>query len=416
MSIPQTPTNSAEFSGTHADIMSALKIAEFGINPKEPNPAQRGVRIQTGNGTVTLASFDFETAVSVTLPCTTPETAGTSLLDHTEMVKIMGAFVAGETKTVAARTPVALTGDLLTGSDMTVPIAAPDPATYTPAPLPAPAQVTLDPQVFLNQLLRTLPARGTDDTLPTLTGVAFTLTGQTLTLAATDRYRFAVADIPAAPTGAETADGHPTSALIPGGILKRLVPVLKTHTNPLTLGISPDGGWVTLTAGQTTITQRTLDGRLPRHDKLFPTKAAASVSIPRTTLDTALKKSAAVIKAKADKNTPVSLLWDGTGSLTLAPVLPDDQDRARFKGIPLPHTTPQGDPAVLHRQAVTFNPAYFADALAAFTGDTLTLHLPEGITQRTKRAVLFTDGPAITGDSYRHLLMSIRLEDGIWNL
>ncbi|MFF6794231.1 hypothetical protein ACFY9C_34775 [Streptomyces filamentosus] len=416
MTTQQTPTHSAEFSGTHADIMTALKITELGVNPKLQDPAQCGVRIQTGNGTLTLSTFDFETAVSVTLPCTTPETAGASLLDHAEMTKVMGALVAGETKAVATRTPVTLTGDLLTGGSMTVPVAAPDPAAHTPGPLPESALVTLDPQTFLAQLLRTLPVRGTDDTLPTLTGVEFTLTGQTLTLAATDRYRFAVADIPAAPTNAETTAEQPTSAVVPGHILKRLVPILKTHTEPLAFGISPAGGWVTLTAGQTTITQRTLYGRLPRYNKLFPTTSAVSVSIPRATFDIALKKSAAIIKAKAGKDTPVSLLWDAEGSLTLAPVLPVDQDRARLKGIPLPYTAPQGDPAVLRRRFASFNPAYLADALNAFSGDTVTLHIPDKITENKHMGVLLTDGPSIAGDTYRHLLMSVRLDEGTWNL
>ncbi|WP_457541706.1 DNA polymerase III subunit beta family protein [Streptomyces filamentosus] len=351
----------------------------------------------------------------MTVPCET-RTAGTALLDHAQLVKVLGAVVAGETKKDAAQTIVTLTGDLLRGGSMTVPITALAPDSFTHPPLPAPTLATVDTPAFLAQLHRTLPARGTDFTLPILTGVEVTLAGQALTLAATDRYRFAAASIPSAPAQNGTAGDATLSAVVPGDALKRLAPALKTHTGPLSLGFTPDGRWLTLTSGQITTTLRSFEGRLPSYSKLFPTTAAASVSIPRIMLTTALKKTAAVIKAKAGKNTPVSLLWDGSGHLSLAPVLPDDQDRARLRGIPLPYTTLQGDPTVLHRRAASFNPSFLADTLAAFSSDTITLHIPAKITKNENLAVTFTDGPSITGDGYRHLLMSVRLEEGTWNL
>ncbi|MFI8515288.1 hypothetical protein ACIGHB_29590 [Streptomyces sp. NPDC085460] len=414
-SADQTSTTPA-FSSLHTDLTAALTTVALGINPKITNPAQHGVRVQSSSNAVTLCTFDLETAVSVTLPGATPTMAGASLLDHAQWTKVMGALVAGEAKAVAARMPVTLSGDLLTGGAMTVPIATPDPAAYIHPPLPAPTLATADSGELLGQLLRTLSSCGTDDTLPTLTGVDFTFHGQTLTLAATDRYRFAVADVPTTLADGVTADDRPMSAVVQGAVLKRLVPVLKAHAGTISLGISTDGRWFTLTAGQITVTTRTLDGRLPRYKKLFPAEAPVSVGIPRTTLAAALKKCAAVLKAKGDKHTPVSLLWDGEGRLTLAPVLPEAQDRARLQGIPVPHTADQGDPAVLPRRHVSFKPAYLADALAAFSGDTVTLHIPAKITTGDALAMTFTDGPAISGDGYRHLLMSVRLEDGTWNL
>ncbi|MFE5795783.1 hypothetical protein ACFQ8C_24860 [Streptomyces sp. NPDC056503] len=411
-----TPTNSAELSGTYANIMSALKTVALGIPSASPVESQSGVLIETGSKTVTFTAFDFETSVSVAVSCSTPETSGTSLLSHTQLVKILGAIVAGETKTTAAQTAITLTGDLLTGGGMTIPITAFDPTEFVRPPLPAPAMATVDAGTFLTQLQRTLPACGSDYTLPLLCGIELTLTGQTLTLAATDRYRFAVAELPAAPLPA--ADTETTaSAVIPGDVLKRLIPVLKATTDPLTIGFSPDGGRVTLTTGQTTISQRAYDGRLPGHRTFFPSRAAVSVSLPRAATTAALKKCASIATAKGDRSCPVSFLWDGDGRLTLAPVLPEDQDRARLTGIHLTHTTEQGDPTVLHQSGLSFNPHFLADTLAAFSGDTLTLHIPETIKKPdSHNKALFTDGPDITGDHYRHLLMGIRLAEGTWAL
>ncbi|SFT31436.1 hypothetical protein [Streptomyces sp. ok210] len=74
-----------------------------------------------------------------------------------------------------------------------------------------PAMATMDAQTFLAQLNRVLTTAGRDDALPTLTGVQMTLDGETLTMAATDRYRFAVAEVsaPRHDPAAREAAHHP---------------------------------------------------------------------------------------------------------------------------------------------------------------------------------------------------------------
>ncbi|MET9957237.1 hypothetical protein ABZ135_37570 [Streptomyces sp. NPDC006339] len=401
----------AEFTCTHAEFSSALKNAEFGINPKLPNPAQRGVIVETRDGQAVYSTFDLDTAVRVTVPCPTAQAAGTSLLDFTELSKTLAAMVAGEPKATAAATSVALRGDLLVGPDMTVPISALDTTAYVSAPAPVAAMVVLDGQALRRQLDRVLPTTGTDDTLPVLAGVQFTIDAETCTLAATDRYRFAVADLPS-----RTAPGAPQTAAfdlnIPGSFLRRLAKPLKDHTGPVGIGVSEDRLWVTLTLGSLTFTTRLIDGRLPRHGKLFPTTAAASLQIDRVALVTATKKCTAVLKAKgADSLTPISFRWNRDGTLTLAPALPEAHDRARLSGIPLPYETVGGDATTLHASSQSLKPAYLTAALDAFAGDTLTLHLPDTENgQGLRKPVLLTDGPDLQGDGYRHLLMPITLD------
>ncbi|MEU3135278.1 hypothetical protein ABZ691_21060 [Streptomyces sp. NPDC006854] len=76
--------------------------------------------------------------------------------------------------------------------------------------------------------------------------------------------------------------------------------------------------------------------------------------------------------------------------------------------MPLAFTTVHG--ATPTDRELHANPAFLADALAAFTGtDTLTLHLQdpkEGST--TLRPLLLTTGTRPTGEDYRHLLMPVR--------
>jgi DNA polymerase-3 subunit beta len=55
---------------------------------------------------------------------------------------------------------------------------------------------TLGSDVFAAAVAQVALAAGRDDTLPVLTGVRFEIEGETLTLAATDRYRLAVRTLP----------------------------------------------------------------------------------------------------------------------------------------------------------------------------------------------------------------------------
>ncbi|MFD4291578.1 hypothetical protein ACFWRD_33905, partial [Streptomyces sindenensis] len=134
-----------------------------------------------------------------------------------------------------------------------------------------------------------------------------------------------------------------------------------------------------------------------------------SLTLERATAQRALKKCAAMVAASGERGSPVTLRWDDTGTLTLAPRIGEPDDLARIKGMPLTFATLTG-PTPTDRE-LHANPAFLADALAAFDAtDTLTLHLQdpkEGST--TMRPLLLTTNPRPTGGDYRHLLMPVRV-------
>lgn len=129
---PVKPT--AHFAALHSQIAEALSIAEFGV-AEGASTSQRGVLIETSRNRLTLSAYDFMTAVSVTMPAETPVAKGYSLLDFAEMKKTLAAMVAGETKTVAARTPVTLKGDLLVTEHISIPITTLDIHEFTHPPV-----------------------------------------------------------------------------------------------------------------------------------------------------------------------------------------------------------------------------------------------------------------------------------------
>nr|MDT0519811.1 DNA polymerase III subunit beta [Streptomyces sp. DSM 41633] len=414
---PAKPT--AHFAGSHAEIIEALNFAEFGIAPKAQPPAQRGVLIETGRNRIVFSAYDFETAVSVTVPAATPLAQGVSLVDFPELKKTLAAMVAGETKAVAARTRVSLAGDLLATEHLTVPVTTHDVHEYTQPLEAVPAMATMDAQTFLRQLNRVVPAAGRDDTLPVLTGIQITLDGGTLTMAATDRYRFAVAEVPVTVTVQPLKD--PLNALIPAATLSALAKRLKTHDGAVGIGILEDDhaegepGAIrptpraTLSLGAVSVTMRSLDGGLPKYQSLFPKTCETSIQLDRATTERAVKKCQAILTAKGLRNVPVMFAWDADGNLTLAPRMDTPEDAARTKGMPTPTTITHGTGEGLRGGIAAFNPGFLLDTLGTFTTDTITLHLGEMKDGQISKPGLFTEGPDMASQDYKHLVMHVRI-------
>lgn len=408
MSEQPTPVATAHVTAPYGPLADALKTAEFGT-VCATGPAQHAVLIEADDTGLTLRTHDWETAVSITVPTATVTQPGASLLPLAQLTKSLKAMMAGETKATAARTTVTLAGDLLTTDHLTVPLAALPIGEFTPAKAPAPIAAHLDAQDLYRQLQRVIPAACTDDTLPTLTAVQMTLEGHTLTLSATDRYRFAVADVPATPNPDHpaTTPEHPLTALIPASVLTRIAKHLKTCTGPVAIAFgTPE---LTLTVGDTTLTIQPREGTLPGCAALFPTTVNTSLTLDRPTALRALKKCAALIAASGERGSPVTLRWDETGTLTLAPRIGEPDDLARIKGMPLTFATLTG-PTPTDRE-LHANPAFLADALVAFDAtDTLTLHLRDPKAGSTNvPPLLLTTNPSPTGGDYRHLLMPVRV-------
>src|SRR5262249_53798695 len=90
------------------------------------------------------------------------------------------------------------------------------PAEEFPArPEPPAAAGSADGGVLAAAIAQVVPAASRDDTLPMLTGVCLDFDGTALTMAATDRYRLAVRELPWQPA----SDGLRAAALVPARTL-----------------------------------------------------------------------------------------------------------------------------------------------------------------------------------------------------
>ncbi|MET9050209.1 DNA polymerase III subunit beta [Streptomyces bacillaris] len=278
-------------------------------------------------------------------------------------------------------------------------------------------------------------AAGRDDTLPALTGIRLGLdavTG-TMTLAATDRYRFAVRTLPwkAAGAGADTGAGEGAGADAGAGSgaeagsgsdagagsgaragdgagggagagesadvlvsARRLTEIARSLGRSGLVSVALDSGSAGFEHAGTRTTVRLLDGRLPRHDKLFAMEDPAVAVVDRARLVEAVKRVSVV----ADGDGPVQLAFSAEdNSVHLRAGYEDDVASQRL-------------PATLEgarELTVAFNPGYLADALASFDEPSLRL-LMMGAGQRAMITGEGEPGRDVSPPRHRHLLMSVK--------
>ena len=136
---------------------------------------------------------------------------------------------------------------------------------------------TLASDVFATAVSQVAIAAGRDDSLPTLTGVHVEINEETVTLAATDRYRLAVREIQWDPTTPNVS----TSALLRARTIADAAKSL-TGTKTVSISFAPSSSNDRLAgfAGDgKTMTSRMLDGTFPPYRHLLPTDSVTTAVV-----------------------------------------------------------------------------------------------------------------------------------------
>src|SRR5699024_1410904 len=109
-------------------------------------------------------------------------------------------------------------------------------------------------------------AAGKDDTLPMLTGMRIEISGSTLTLVATDRFRLAMREFAWQP--AEELDD--AAVLVPARTLAEAAKSLGSTGSSIRLALASGDGLLGLTGSGRETTTRLLDAEFPPYRKLLP--------------------------------------------------------------------------------------------------------------------------------------------------
>ncbi|MDG4778323.1 DNA polymerase III subunit beta [Micromonospora sp. WMMD961] len=354
--------------------------------PNRPSvPVLAGVMLRVTDGNLRVSGFDYEVSSQVTV-----EVQG----DADGAALVSGRLLAEITKALPAKpVDIAAVGahlELVCGSARftlpTMPV-----EDYPALPEMPQSAGTVDAAAFATAVSQVAIAAGRDETLPMMTGVRVELSGSTLSMLATDRYRLALREIQWRPDDPDVS----INALVPARTLNDTAKALGPLGGEVTLALAQGAageGMVGLAGGTRRTTSRLLDGaNYPPVRSLFPATHNAEARVPVSTLIEVVKRVALV----AERTTPVLLSFSADGLVVEA----GGSEEARAS---------EAMEATFTGDALTigFNPQYLIDGLANLGSQTAILSFVDAF----KPAVISPageDGEVIPG--YRYLIMPIRV-------
>ncbi|MEU1211019.1 DNA polymerase III subunit beta [Streptomyces sp. NPDC005791] len=365
-------------------LAEAVAWVARSLPARPPAPVLAGLLLKAEDGALSFSSFDYEVSAKVSVDAEVEE-------DGTVLVS--GRLLADICRALPNR-PVEISTDgvratVVCGSSRftlhTLPVEE-----YPALPQMPTATGTVPGEVFASAAAQVAIAAGRDDTLPVLTGVRIEIEGETVTLASTDRYRFAVREFLWKPENPDAS----AVALVPAKTLLDTAKAL-TSGDTVTLALSGSGAGEGLIgfegAGRRTTT-RLLEGDLPKYRTLFPTEFNSVAVIETAPFVEAVKRVALV----AERNTPVRLSFE-QGVLILEAGSSDDAQAVERVDAVL-----EGDDI-----SIAFNPTFLLDGLSAIDSPVAQL----SFTTSTKPALLSGRAAvdAEANDSYKYLIMPVRL-------
>ncbi|MFB7452889.1 DNA polymerase III subunit beta [Streptomyces sp. NPDC056194] len=357
-----------------AVLTDAVAWAARVLPARSPMPVLGGLLLEATDGGLRVSGLDHEASARVEVEADTA-VEGRALVLGRRLLDICKVLPRGVTELAVEGARLSVTsGDARFGLSL-LPL-----DDYPAAPALPEVRGLVDGDAFAAAVGQVAVAAGRDDSLPVLTGIRLALDGATMTLAATDRYRYAVRTLEWEPEAGAPEEG--ADVVVPA---RRLTEIARSlaGTGPARLAL--DSGSLGFESGGTRTTTRLLDGRLPRHDKLFTLGEHALAVTERAPLTEAVKRVAVV----AEGDSPVQLTFSPAG-LHLQAGYEDDVASQR-----LPATLTGSESLT-----VAFNPGYLLDALGSLDAPEVRFHLL-GPGQRA----LLTNGPE---ETHRHLLMSVK--------
>lgn len=354
--------------------------------PSRPSvPVLAGVLLRVSDGRLHVSGFDYEVSSRVEVDVQA-DADGAALVSGRLLAEITKALPAKPVEIAAVGAHLELVCGSARFTLPTMPV-----EDYPTLPdLPASAG-TVDAATFASAVAQVAIAAGRDETLPMMTGVRLELSGDTIALLATDRYRLAVREITWSPRDPAVN----TTALVPARTLADTAKTLGPLGGDVIVALASGGageGMIGFAAGTRHTTSRLLDGQsYPPVRSLFPASFNAEAKVPVAALAEVVKRVSLV----AEKATPIRLSFSEDGLVVEA----GGSEEARAS---------EAMEATFTGEALTiaFNPQYLIDGLGALGAPNALF----GFTDPFKPAVLMPagdDGEVITG--YRYLIMPIRV-------
>ena len=359
--------------------------------PSRPSvPILAGLMIKAEGDAVTLSSFDYETSAKVVIPA--------KVIDEGQ------ALVSGKLLAEIARTLPDLPIDI--EADESKAELSCGPASFTLQLLPVaeypslPAMpgttghVTADD--FAQAVDQVVVAAGRDELLPIYTGVRIELSGETLSLLATDRYRMALREMPWQPS----RKGVEAAAIVPARVLRETARSMATG-GEITLNLAAEtmgDGLIGFEAEGRELTTRLLDGEFPKFRHLLDVQANVSVRVKTDDIMAATRR----VKLVAERNTPLRMNISAEAISLEAATGDQAQASETMEAVVTNHAGGE-----LALTAAGFNPHYLEDALGALNSPYVLFSFTG-----TGQPCLLQGLQDVDGEpdgNYKHVIMLMRL-------
>jgi len=321
-------------------------------------PVLSGMLLQADDDGLTLSCFDYEVSARVRIDADVAE-AGTSLVPGRLLAEITRSLPSLDVEVACDADMAGLTCGSAEFTLVSLPVEE-----YPALPEPPSPAGTIDGGVLAVAAAQVGTAASRDDTLPMLTAVCLEADGETLTLAATDRYRLAVREVrwdPAVPDLRAVA-------MVPARTLADVAKTMAAGT-PVTVAFGvggpgagaphdagaereprPADGMISFVGGNRRLTARLIGGEFIRYRSRFPAEFGSRATLPAASFTEAVRRVSLV----ADRATPVRLAFD-SGNVVI-----EAHTDGRARAVETVPAEFEGGERV-----ISFSPHYLLDGLAA---------------------------------------------------
>ena len=346
--------------------------------PSRPEvPVTAGILI-AADDELSLSVFDFETAGTVSVPGAVVD-PGRALVSGVLLARVAKVARGGDVDLVADGGKLRVTAG---SSRWNLPLMRIE--DYPALPAAGDVLGELAGDVLRTALARVLPAvaKGTHSAgLPALSGVSLAADCGVLTVAATDRYRLAVAEV--------AWPGDPFAQIVvPGELLGDVLGVLGAGVT-----LRCDQSTVTVESGAHRVCGRLIAAEFPRFESLLNVADDVVTVLPVAGLLASVERVSAVLGAVG------VLRLDATADGVRLSANSDDEADAGDECSVVSHHGPD--------LTVGLNPGYFTDALGGIGTELVVLTVPARANPPLLLRPVGPDGAPVAG--YEHLVMSQKL-------
>ena len=273
------------------DVLSeAVSFAVKMLPARTTLPILSGVLIEATAEGLVFSSFDYEVSTQTKVAATV-ETPGRVLVSGRLLAEIANRLPNAPVTFESVESRIQVSCGSANFTLLSMPVEE-----YPTIPQVEGETGVLPAEEFSSAVAQVAVAASRDDVTPVITGVQLEISGNSLSLVATDRYRVAIRDIPWESTG-EVAD---ITALVPARTIQEIGKTFG-HSGNISISITnkDDRELIAFTADNKTVTSLLIKGNFPPVKRLFPEKVENYAVVNTAELIEATRRVKLVVEREA---------------------------------------------------------------------------------------------------------------------